>query len=38
MTVITDGSEYEKILVFGGISNRPGPKKEVSDVQSFLSN
>jgi len=38
MSIITDGDQYEKILVFGGISNRPGPKKEITDVQSFLSN
>lgn len=38
MSIISDGDQYEKILVFGGISNRPGPKKEITDVESFLSN
>lgn len=38
MSVITDGDQYEKIIVFGGISNKPGPKKDITDVQSFLSN
>jgi len=38
LTVITDGSEYENIIVFGGIANAVGPEKDPNNVQSFLSN
>jgi hypothetical protein len=38
MTVITDNETMEKILVFGGITNRVGPDNDPNNVQSFLSN
>ena len=38
MTVITDGIEYENIIVFGGIANAVGEDKDPNNVQSFLSN
>jgi len=38
MTVVTDGIEYENIIVFGGIANAVGEDKNPDNVQSFLSN
>jgi hypothetical protein len=38
MTVVTDGDSYEKIIVFGGISNIPGEDKSIANVTSFMSN
>ena len=38
MTVVTDGNDYENIIVFGGIANNVGADKNPDNVQSFLSN
>lgn len=38
MTVITDNESIEKILMFGGITNRVGADRDPNNVQSFLSN
>jgi hypothetical protein len=38
MTVITDGDDVEKILVFGGISNTVAEDKSPDKVISYLSN
>lgn len=38
MQVVTDGDTYEKIIVFGGISNRVSEDLDPDKVESFLSN
>ena len=36
MSVVSDNESYEKILIFGGISNKVGAS--IEDIQSSLSN
>lgn len=36
LAVVTDGDNYERVVMFGGIYNYPS--EEVSEVKSFLSN
>ena len=36
MSVVTDNESYEKVLIFGGISNSIG--ETISDIRSSLSN
>jgi len=36
MSVVTDNESYEKVLIFGGISNKIGTS--VEDIRSALSN
>lgn len=38
MTIITDGDCYEKVLIFGGISNKVSESKDPNEVESNLSN
>jgi len=35
-TVLSDGDSFERVIIFGGITNSPG--KDIADVTSFLSN
>lgn len=36
MSVVSDNESYEKVLIFGGISNKVGTS--IEDIQSSLSN
>jgi hypothetical protein len=38
MSVISDGDDFEKVIVFGGISNTVSEDKSPDKVVSYLSN
>jgi hypothetical protein len=38
MAIVTDGYDYEKVLIFGGISNKVSESKDPNEVESYLSN